>query len=80
MSALFTDAVLMRSLMLFLLLGSVVGLLAGMALLLRPEWLQYLSKVSNRWISTRQTGRSLGQSVSIDRWFYLYAHLSGVVC
>ena len=79
MSALFTDAVLMRSLMLFLLLGSVVGLLAGMALLLRPEWLQRLSKLSNRWVSTRQMGRSLEQSVSIDRWFYLYAHLSGVV-
>ena len=77
MSALFTDAVLLRSLMLFLLLGSVVGLLAGMALLLRPEWLQRMSKLSNRWVSTRQMGRSLEQSVNVDHWFYRYGHLSG---
>ena len=79
MSALFTDAVLLRSLMLFLLLGSVVGLLAGMALLLRPQWLQHLSKLSNRWISTRQMGRSLQQPVNIDHWFYRYGYLSGIV-
>lgn len=79
MSALFTDAVLLRSLMLFLLLGSVVGLLAGMALLMRPEWLQRMSKFSNRWVSTRQMGRSLEQSVNVDHWFYRYGHLSGAV-
>jgi len=79
MSELFTDAVLLRSLMLFLLLGSVVGLLAGMALLLRPEWLQRMSKLCNRWISTRQMGRSLEQSVNVDHWFYRYGLLSGGV-
>jgi len=79
MSALFTDAVLLRSLMLFLLLGSVVGLLAGMALLIHPEWLQRMSKFSNRWVSTRQMGRSLEQSVNVDHWLYRYGHLSGAM-
>ena len=77
MSALFTDAVLIRSLLLFLLLGSVAGLLAGVALLLHPEWLQRLSKQSNRWVSTRQMGRSLEKEINVDHWFYRYGHLSG---
>lgn len=77
MNALFTDAVLVRSLLLFLLLGSVAGLLAGVALLLRPEWLQRLSKQGNRWVSTRQMGRSMGEEIDVDHWFYRYGHLSG---
>lgn len=79
MSALFTDAVLIRSLLLFLLLGSVAGLLAGVALLLRPEWLQRLSKQGNRWVSTRQMGRSMEKKFNVDHWFYRYGHLSGIL-
>ncbi len=79
MNALFTDAVLVRSLLLFLLLGSVGGLLAGVALLLRPEWLQRLSKQGNRWVSTRQMGRSLEKEINVDHWFYRYGHLSGLL-
>jgi hypothetical protein len=79
MNALFSDAVLMRSLALFLALGSVAGLLAGIALLLRPEWLLQLNKFSNRWVSTRQMGRSLDQPVNIDHWIYRYGHVSGAV-
>ena len=79
MSAIFTDAVLMRSLILFLLVGSVVGLFGGILLLLRPDWMLSMNKFSNRWISTRKMGRSLEKSVNIDRWFYRNSHLSGVV-
>ena len=79
MSALFTDAVLIRSLLLFLLLGSVAGLLAGVALLLRPEWLQRISNQSNRWVSTRQMGRSMEKQINVDHWFYRYGHLSGTL-
>ena len=79
MSALFTDAVLVRSLLLFLLLGSVAGLLAGVALLLRPEWLQRISKQSNRWVSTRQMGQSMEKTINVDHWFFRYGHLSGIL-
>jgi len=79
MSALFTDAVLIRSLLLFLLLGSVAGLLAGVALLLRPEWLQRISNQSNRWVSTRQMGHSMEKQINVDHWFYRYGHLSGTL-
>lgn len=79
MSTLFTDAVLMRSMILFLILGSVVGLLAGALMLWRPEWLARVSKSANRWVSTRQVSRPLDRSINIDNWFYRNSHWGGAV-
>lgn len=77
MSTLFTDAELLRSLVLFLMLGSVAGLLMGAMLLWRPEWLARLSKHANSWVSTRQMARPLEQSINLDNWFYRYGSMSG---
>ena len=44
----------------------------------RPEWLARISKYSNAWVSTRQMGRTLEQSVDTDNWFYRNSHWSGV--
>lgn len=79
MNTLFTDTVLVQSLVAFLLLGSVAGFAAGIALLLRPQWLVKASKFSNRWVSTRQMGRSLEQPINVDRWFYRYSRISGML-
>lgn len=79
MSTLFTDAVLLRSLVLFLMLGSAAGLLMGVMMLWRPEWLARLSKHANGWVSTRQMARPLEQTVNLDNWFYRYGRLSGAV-
>ncbi len=79
MSAMFTDAVLMRSLILFLLLGSIVGFFAAIMLLLRADWMLGISKFRNRWISTRKIGISLNPPVNIDNWFYRNGHVSGAV-
>lgn len=79
MNAQITDTLLVQSLISFLLLGSVAGFAAGLALLLRPEWLIKASTFSNRWVSTRQMGRSLEQPINVDRWFYRYSRISGVL-
>ena len=79
MSTLFTDAVLMRSMILFLILGSVVGLLAGAMMIWRPEWLARISKHANGWVSTRQMGRTLEQSIDVDNWVYRNSQWSGAV-
>ena len=73
------EALLLRSLVLFLMVGSAAGLLAGALMLWRPEWLARISQHTNRWVSTRQMGRALERSVNIDHWFYRYGHLSGAV-
>ena len=52
MSQFFTDTILLRSLFILLLLGSIAGLLAGLILLLKPAWLLQLGAYSNRWVST----------------------------
>lgn len=74
-----TDTLLAQSLISFLLLGSLAGLVAGILLLLRPEWLMKASKFSNRWISTRQMGGSMEQPLNVDRWFYRYSRISGTL-
>lgn len=79
MGALFSDAILTRSLILFLLLGSVAGIFAGVALLLRPELLLRANKFANFWVSTRQLSRPLVRFFSLDSWFYRFNRLSGAV-
>ena len=74
-----TDTLLLRSLLLFLMLGSVAGLLAGVALILRPEWLLRLGKFANRWVSTRHLSKSLEHPINLDYWFYRYSRVSGAL-
>ena len=74
-----TDTLLLRSLLLFLMLGSVAGLFAGMALVLRPDWLLRVSKRANQWVATRHLEQSLERSVKLDPWFYRYRHMSGIL-
>ncbi|MFH0933771.1 MAG: hypothetical protein V1879_01040, partial [Pseudomonadota bacterium] len=70
---------LLQSAVIFLVVGSLVGMAAGALLLYRPHLLQKLSGVLNRWVSTRHLDQSLERSVSIDPWFYRYRHASGAL-
>lgn len=79
MNALFTDEVLIRSLLLFLMVGSVAGLFIGVAMLLQPEWLQRVSKYANLWISTRKLARPLARSFDLEAWLYRYNRVAGVL-
>ncbi len=74
-----TDTLLLRSLLLFLMFGSIAGLLAGATLILRPDWLLRVSKLANHWVSTRHLDRWLEQSIKLDRWFYRYSRVSGTL-
>jgi len=79
MEPLFSDALLIRSFLILLLMGSVAGLLAGISMLLQPLWLQRAANFSNRWISTRQITRPFVKIFNLDSWFYRYNRLSGAV-
>ena len=74
-----TDTLLLRSLLWFLMFGSIAGLLVGAALILRPDWLLRVSKRANRWVSTRRLDRALEQSINLDHWFYRYRLVSGIL-
>jgi len=73
------ESLLLRSAALFLIVGSLAGLVVGAWLLWRPQRLHAVSALLNRWISTRHLDQSLERSVSLDPWFYRYRRTSGVL-
>ena len=79
MNIIFTEAVLLRGIFQFLIFSCVIGLLAGSVMILRPEWVARLGKLTNKWISTRKLARPLGQTIDVEHWFYRYNRWSGAV-
>lgn len=73
------ESLLLRSVALFLIVGSLAGLVVGALLLWRPQRLHAVSALLNRWISTRHLDQSLERSVSLDPWFYRYRRTSGTL-
>lgn len=73
------ESLLLRSAVIFLLVGSLAGIGVGALLLWNPFRLRALGELLNRWISTRHLDRALEQTVAIDPWFYRYRHVSGVL-
>lgn len=77
MNTLFSNKELLDSAVLFLQLGSIVGIVIGAMMLWRPTWLTQLGKRADSWVSTRQMARSVQQYWHVDQWFYRYGRLWG---
>lgn len=71
-------ALLWRDLAIFLLFGALLGVLLGLILVFRPQLLERLNHVANRWVSTRYMNRWLDRSISIERWFYRNHRAAGL--
>jgi len=71
------EALLVRSAVLFLLLGSVAGLAAGALLVWNPQRLRAIGNVLNRWVSSRQLNHALDRTFEVEPWFYRYRRFSG---
>jgi hypothetical protein len=69
---------LWQSLAIFLLIGAVLGILLGLALIFRPQLLEGVNRVANRWVTMRHITRWLDRSISIERWFYQYHGAAGL--
>lgn len=67
---------LLDALAMFLLLGSLAGMLVGALLLWRPDRLRAIGGVLNRWVSTRRMESPLDRSIEVDPWFYRYRRVS----
>lgn len=70
---------LLQSLILFIIVGALAGMVVGAMLLLRPQSLQRVCQLCNRWISTRHLDQSLERSVSLDPWFYRFRLTGGTL-
>ncbi len=70
---------LWRDLAIFLLFGALLGVALGLLLIFKPQYLGRLSKVANRWVSTRHISQWLDRSISIEHWFYRHHRALGTV-
>jgi hypothetical protein len=70
---------LLQSAVIFLIIGSLAGIVVGALLLLRPQSLQRVGQFLNRWISTRHLDQSLERTVDLDHWFYRHYRTSGAL-
>jgi hypothetical protein len=70
---------LWRALAIFLLIGALLGVVLALLLIFKPQFLERLNRVANRWVSTRHISRWLDRSVSIEHWFYQHHRAAGAV-
>lgn len=75
----FIQSWLLQFSVIFLVVGSLAGMVVGALLVLRPQSLQRISQLCNRWISTRHLDQSLERSVSLDPWFYRFRRTAGTL-
>lgn len=70
------ESLLLRSAILFLLLGSIAGLIVGAVLLYNPHRLRAVGNILNRWISTRHLNQALDRTFEVEPWFYRHHRAS----
>jgi hypothetical protein len=70
---------LWRALAIFLLIGALLGVVLALLLIFKPQFMERLNRVANRWVSTRHINRWLDRSVRIEHWFYQHHRAAGVV-
>ncbi|OIR11676.1 hypothetical protein GALL_65320 [mine drainage metagenome] len=71
------ESLLLRSFVLFLMLGSLAGLVVGALLLHGPDRLRTVGNILNRWISTRHINQALDRTFEVEPWFYRHRRISG---
>ncbi|HXU94423.1 MAG TPA: hypothetical protein VFP33_12280 [Gallionella sp.] len=70
---------LWRDLEIFLLIGSMFGVVLALLMILRPQLLPVINRVANHWLSMRHTDRVLDKVISIDPWFYQHHRPLGIL-
>jgi hypothetical protein len=71
------DLFLWRDLAIFLLICTPLGAAVSLLLIAKPQLLERLNRVANRWISARHLNQFLDQTVSIEHWFYRHHRAFG---
>lgn len=74
-----TDLFLWQSLAIFLLIAALLGILLGLLLTFKPDLMERINRVANRWISMRQIDRLLDRVISLEHWFYQYHRPLGIL-
>lgn len=70
------ELLLLRSFVIFLMVGSLAGLVVGALLIRNPHRLRAVGNILNRWVSTRHLNQALDRTVELDPWFYRHHRVS----
>lgn len=62
-----------------LIVGAALSLLYGLFLIISPKFALSLNHKINKNFSMRETTKSLETPISIERWFYRHAHITGTL-
>ena len=73
-----TSIILWQSLAIFLHIAALLGILFGLLLIFKPDLMERINRVANRWISMRHIERLLDHSISIEHWFYRHHRVLGI--
>lgn len=73
------NMLLWRELAIFLLICAPVGVAVSLLLIFKPQLMERVNRMANRWISARRVNQFLDRSVSIEYWFYRHHHAFGAV-
>jgi hypothetical protein len=70
---------LWHDLAIFLMIGALFGVALALLLILKPQFIERLNRMGNRWVTTRHISRWLDRSISIERWFHQHHRAVGAV-
>jgi hypothetical protein len=62
--------ILWRALAIFLLIGALTGVVVSLLLIFKPNLIERVNSVANRWVSMRHVSQWADRTVSIERWCY----------
>lgn len=71
------EIVFWRSLAQFLLVGASAGIVVALLMIRRPDLLDRIGLVANRWVPTHHLHQALDRSIAIERWCYRHHRLLG---
>lgn len=70
------ESLLLRSFVIFLMVGGLAGLVVGALLIFNPQRIRMTGNLLNRWISTRHLNQTLDRTITLDPWFYRHHRIS----
>jgi hypothetical protein len=70
---------LWSDLAIFLMIGALFGVALALLLIFKPQFLERVNRMGNRWVTTRHISRWLDRSISIERWFHHHHRAIGAV-
>lgn len=71
------NMLLWQELAIFLLICAPVGVAVSLLLIFKPQLMERVNSMANRWVTARRMNEFLDRSISIEHWFYRHHRAFG---